>query len=35
VAAVRSPAGQAVTADLANFTRESGAAFVEEHAVVA
>jgi uncharacterized protein (TIGR02118 family) len=34
VAAVRSETGKAVAADLANFTRESGAVFVEEHAIV-
>ncbi len=34
VAAARSEGGRAVTADLASFTRESGAVFVEEHVVV-
>ncbi len=33
-AAARSEGGRAAAADLANFTRESGAVFVEEHAVV-
>ncbi len=35
VAAARSEAGRAVGADMVNFTRESGAVFVEEHAIVA
>ena len=35
VAAVRSEGGRAVSADLANFARESGAVFVEEHPIVA
>lgn len=34
VAAARSEGGRAATADLANFSRESGAVFVEEHAIV-
>ncbi len=34
VAAARSDGGRAAAADLATFTRESGAIFVEEHAIV-
>lgn len=34
VAAARSEGGRAAAADLATFTRESGAVFVEEHAIV-
>ena len=34
VAAARSDAGRTVSADLAGFTRESGALFVDEHVVV-
>ncbi len=34
VAAARSEGARAATADLANFSRESGAVFVEEHAIV-
>ncbi|MGQ0551363.1 MAG: EthD family reductase [Armatimonadota bacterium] len=34
VAAARSDGGRAAAADLTSFTRESGAIFVEEHAIV-
>jgi len=34
ITAVRSDPGKAVAADLTNFTRESGAAFVDEHTIV-